>query len=583
MNKKTPLEIKEILLEITPLLSGLLMGITTAPISIYPLGWIALAPLWILIINYAKKSEKIMSFNLIKMPLLWGIGYHGIALFWITGIHPLTWMGVPWLSSLIITIVVWIFVTLWGTSLVIIWALLLGLINKLFDIKLPSPSTFSPTGKLPSPPTPSPTGKLPSPPTPSPTGEGKSHPTFSPTGEGKLLYLIQVIIGVTLWCSLETLWSFTPLWWPSLSYTQSPHNLIILHLAQISGPNTITAVIVAVNGLIAWAFIDVFNNFNLGDIKGKLKLNVIISAISVLIITHLIGFYLYQKPLEKGENQALKIGIIQGNIPLDIKFYPEGWGKAITNYTNGYNELVNMGVDAILTPETALPFLIENIKFGTFYENLLKKGVPVWLGAIDFKDDGITNSLFTITGKGEILSQYSKTKLVPLGEYIPFQKILGKMTKKLSPIKIQLIPGNENQILETPWGKAIVGICYESAFTQIFRYQALMGGEFILIASNNAYYLPSMSAQHYALDIIRTIETNRWAVISTNTGYSGILDAHGHTIWSSKINTYEIHKDIIYREKNNTLYVKYGDWLTILLLILSVVLLSLVMAENMKK
>ncbi|HEY9700811.1 MAG TPA: hypothetical protein V6C58_00090, partial [Allocoleopsis sp.] len=140
IEKKTPLEIRKILLEITPLLSGIIMGITTAPISIYPLAWIALAPLWILIINYAKTSEKIMSFNLIKMPLLWGIGYHGIALFWITGIHPLTWMGVPWLSSLIIALIVWIFVTFWGTSLVIIWALLLGLINK----KLLSHST----GKL---------------------------------------------------------------------------------------------------------------------------------------------------------------------------------------------------------------------------------------------------------------------------------------------------------------------------------------------------------------------------------------------------------------------------------------------------
>jgi len=34
-------------------------------------------------------------------------------------------------------------------------------------------------------------------------------------------------------------------------YTQSPHNLAILHLGQLSGPSAVTAAVVAVNGLIA--------------------------------------------------------------------------------------------------------------------------------------------------------------------------------------------------------------------------------------------------------------------------------------------------------------------------------------------
>jgi len=39
--------------------------------------------------------------------------------------------------------------------------------------------------------------------------------------------LIRVFIGVALWCGLEAR-SAGPLWWTSLSYTQSPHNLAIL-------------------------------------------------------------------------------------------------------------------------------------------------------------------------------------------------------------------------------------------------------------------------------------------------------------------------------------------------------------------
>lgn len=178
------------------LLGGILMGLTTAPVEAFPLAWIALAPLWILVTSSQTKKQ------LILYSFAWGIGYHGLALFWLTGIHPMTWMGVPWLASLGIAFFAWSFVTLWGVALVLAWSTCLVWINKTVKYAL-----------------------------------------------------IKVLIGTALWCGLENFWSLGPLWWSSLSYTQSPHNLAILHLSQISGPSTVTAAIVAINGLIAQAWI----------------------------------------------------------------------------------------------------------------------------------------------------------------------------------------------------------------------------------------------------------------------------------------------------------------------------------------
>ncbi len=76
-----------------------------------------------------------------------------------------------------------------------------------------------------------------------------------------------------------------------------------------------------------------------------------------------------------------------------------------------------------------------------------------------------------------------------------------------------------------------------------------------------------MPAQHHAQDVMRAIENDRWAVRATNTGYSGIVDPHGRTIWLSEINTYETYTTTIYRRKSQTLYVKWGDWLTPILLL----------------
>ncbi|MCL1470109.1 apolipoprotein N-acyltransferase [Argonema antarcticum] len=491
------------------------MGLTTAPVSAWLLAWIALIPLWIVLVKYERKKSKFFLF-----PLLWGSGYYSTATFWITGIHPMDWLGVPWLQSLLITILCWTFISLCGAAVVVFWAIASrGIFHLIENPKSPIKNS-----------------------------------------------LFRILIGTALWCGLETLCSSGSLWWTSISYTQSPHNLAILHLGQISGPNTITAAIVAVNGLIA--------ELGIGKEKHNLDrviLSKLIIVISVLAGLHLIGFALYNRPLNQPPETALKVGIIQGNIPNKIKFNSAGWYRAIEGYTTGYRTLADQGVDAVLIPETALPFVWTdpNQIPHSFYSAVMEKGVIAWVGGFGQQGRNLTNSLFTITGDGKIFSRYNKVKLVPLGEYIPFEEFLGSLIEKLSPLDANLVHGKLNQVFDTPFGRAIVGICYDSAFSKLFRRQAANGGEFILSASNDAHYRPSMAAQHHAQDIMRAIETGRWAVRATNTGYSAIIDPHGQTQWLSRINTYELHAATIYRQQSQTLYVRWGDWLTPLLLLLA--------------
>jgi apolipoprotein N-acyltransferase len=509
------------------LLGGILMGLTPSPTNAFYLAWIALIPLWILTIksqkvrlNFLGKKEVFAAIfhEKILIPLAWGFGYHGLALFWITGVHPMTWMGVPWLASLAIAIFCWLFITLWGAALVITWSL--GM-TAVVQLKLKDNLTLFDA-------------------------------------------LLRVLIGVAFWCSLETIWSQGDLWWSSLSYTQSPHNLAILQLGQFSGPSTITALIVAINGLLAEAILW----FNQRIQPNKILL--LILPITFCAIAHLYGFYLYNLPVENKRETAIQVGIIQGNISNEIKLYAEGFRKAIANYTNGYKALADRGVDVVLTPEGALPFLYNDLLDSPLVAAIREKGVVAWVGAFADKELGYVNTLYTITGTGEIFSRYHKVNLVPMGEYIPFREIIGTIARRLSPLDSQQISGNPNQIFETPFGRAIAGICYDSAFADHFRRQAARGGEFILTAANNAHYSPAMPAQHHALDVMRAIETDRWAARATNTGYSAIVDPRGRTLWVSDINTYEIHADTIYKRQTQTLYVRWGDWLTVVLLLLGI-------------
>ncbi|MCU0526329.1 MAG: apolipoprotein N-acyltransferase [Elainella sp. Prado103] len=500
---------------------GALMGFTPAPVNAWFLAWVGLAPLWILLMLEFGTSRPRLFSRTSSYALVWGIGYHGLALAWIRDLHPLTWMGVPWLASVAITVFCWLFITLWGAGLVVLWAWLWHCCSTWMARGQPDPCPHQ--------------------------------------------VAVRVLFGTAIWCGLEALWGQGALYWTSLSYTQSPVNLAILHLGQISGPLTVTAAIVSCNGLLAESWL----RFRSDHAPGRRSTQSLVGAsLSWLVGLHLVGFLLYSQPLQENPTQLLKIGLIQGNIPTRIKLFEEGLRQSVDRYGSGYERLVAEGVDAVLTPEGALPWLwVNNPAANPLYRSIQQQQVPAWVGTVGLRQNRVTQTLFSIDGNGEWIGRYDKVKLVPLGEYIPFEAVLGQIISRLSPLGSSMVPGRMDQTLQTPFGQVIAGICYESAFPDLFRRQAATGGQFILTASNNDPYGAAMMAQHHAQDVMRSIETDRWAVRATNTGFSGIVNPHGETQWLSGFRTYETHAHSIYRRQTQTLYVRWGNWLTPTLLI----------------
>ena len=505
------------------------MGLAPAPLNWFPLAWVALVPLWVLLFgqpnNQPERARRRFLARFVSfiasaqflLPLLWGMGYHGLALFWITGLHPLTWLGLPWLGSVAIVSFCWLFITLWGAALVIIWAAVV--------CRFP-----------------------------------------------KLPALSRILLATAVWCALEWVWSLGALYWTSLAYTQSPGNLVILHLGQVSGALLVTGAIVACNGLLAEAWMQFKNkdvSINNVPIKnGALTTQQwLIFNFSFVICLHLFGYLLYAQPIAQPPDMVLKVGIIQGNVPTRIKLSEDGVRRAVKGYTIGYEELVNQGVDAVLTPEGALPIVWtdEAKQRNLFYQAVVRREKVAWLGTFSPQLSGVTQSLLTLTSEGSTFSRFNKIKLVPLGEYIPLQRFLGGIFSRLSSLRYNLYRGETNQRFDTPFGRAIASICYESAFPEQFRAQAADGGQFILTASNLDPYSQVLMAQHQAQDMMRAIETDRWAVRATNTGYSSFVNPHGHIIWRSQPNTYQTRAATIYRRQTQTLYVRWGDWTTPLL------------------
>lgn len=456
------------------------------PVSWWFLAFLGIVPLWC-------QCQVLSPLGAAIAGLCWGLGFYGSSLVWVWDLHPLTWIGIAPVPSWLISRGIWLFLSVWGGILSGLWAFLMARYG------------------------------------------------------GRQSRLQQLLWGVTLWCALEALWSYSPLWWISLSLTQSPRG--VMQLGRLGGPTTITAVIMTVNGLVTlslqrqvgarvWLAI---------TLAGAIGLNSVLGARVIA---------------DQGE--PLRVGLIQGNIPTRQKLTPEGIRRAWQDYVRGYRQLVTLGVDAVLTPEGALPILWRPRQMNPLTGAVREAGVPLWLGTFMETAGGHQQVLLTLDSNGEIYSRYSKVNLVLLGEYIP--DWLSGVVQRLSTLRSRLLPGNPEQVFATPWGKAVVLICFESAFSHRSRRQLVHGGQFILSLANNDPYRRQLMSQHHGHDVLRAVEGDRWLVRATNTGLSAVIAPTGETVWLSDTDEFVIHAARIFRRQTQTLYTRYGDWLLPLLL-----------------
>jgi apolipoprotein N-acyltransferase len=510
-------------------LSGLLMALALPPLSLWPLAWVALVPLWRVLVGCAGWPAAA------GYGLFWGLVYYGLSLVWITHLHPLMWMGIPWASSVAIALGAWGMITLWGSMCIALWGAGLRWMVR----RWPQAVRW------------------------------------------------RVLAATALWCLLETLRNYSPLDWSPLGLTQSPNNLWILHWARLSGPITLTALLVAVNGL--WAEASLFQGFPVDLALGPHSEShgggrrLLGLGLGLLILSHGLGWVSYQQATPADRDQSVTLGWVQGNVPSREKLTPAGIRQAMTTYTEGYQTLAAQGVDAVITPEGALPVLWQpgDPLVAALMQTVTQARVPLWLGTfapVEGEPRHYTQSLLELRPEDGALAvpedprfsaryqtRYNKVQLVPLGEYIPFEPVLGRIIQRLSPIGNSLVPGQSGQQFDTSLGPVAVGICYESGYSRLFRPQIRQGAGFILTASNNDPYPVGMMAQHHAFDVLRAVESDRWTVRVTNTGLSGLVDNHGHTQWLGQPHIDLIHAATLHRRPTQTPYVRWGDWLLPLL------------------
>ncbi len=382
-------------------------------------------------------------------------------------------------------------------------------------------------------------------------------------------FLLTLLFIPSLWVVLEYLrgFLFTGFPWIPLGYSQYL-SLPVIQIADITGVWGVSFLVMMVNTAVY------------SVIGCRCTVNGVIRKIAVpLLCLIFVLLYGYTRLSDFSgsardtrhamRNTALRISVIQGNIPQEMKWDRSAGEFIIEKYMGFTSASLARYPDLVIWPEAAFPFVLAGENDYSPLPSLLKKfDVPFLVGAVTSERLQYHNSVLLIAERGMVVDSYRKIHLVPFGEYIPLRGVFGFL-ETIVPIG-DFFPGAEHTVFTLPRAADIhfgVLICFEDVFPGLSRRLAREGADFLVNMTNDAWFGKTSSPyQHLSASVFRAVENRLPVVRCANTGVSGFVspagkiislvrDKQGEHIFIGGIGT----ETILLKERPLSFYSRCGD------------------------
>jgi apolipoprotein N-acyltransferase len=258
----------------------------------------------------------------------------------------------------------------------------------------------------------------------------------------------------------------------------------------------------------------------------------------------------------------ITVRLLQGNIPQDRKFDYAFLSSILERY---HGMITAAPADLIATPETAIPSFPHNLPagylsslqaFATKSGSTLAVGMPLLDNPTQY-----ANSVVAFSPQPQPY-RYDKAHLVPFGEFIPpgFRWVTDLMN-------IPLNDATRGKGLQAPFAVkdqlVLPNICYEDVFGEEIAWQlrnAPRPATLLLNMSNLSWYGQSTAIpQHLQISRMRTLETGRPMLRSTNDGATAIIDHRGQVSQVLPFYTEGVLSATVRGTAGMTPYIRFGN------------------------
>jgi apolipoprotein N-acyltransferase len=230
------------------------------------------------------------------------------------------------------------------------------------------------------------------------------------------------------------------------------------------------------------------------------------------------------------------IRVVSSNIGLE-KFYSSDDGSKIIEELISLSSPIKHQKIIFLWPEGIISKQnLREIKiFESLFEDNFSPNHIIIMGINDSKNINnkklYFNSMAVFDSQLNLLNSYNKIKLVPFGEFLPFENILGTIGLKTITNNYQSFSsGSKRKILNLKNNgfdlNLLPLICYEIIYSG--KLSKNKDFDYIINISEDGWFGQSIGPkQHFTHSIFRSIESGKYILRSANNGISAIINPIG--------------------------------------------------------
>jgi apolipoprotein N-acyltransferase len=365
----------------------------------------------------------------------------------------------------------------------------------------------------------------------------------------------RLLFPALLWVVLE---HYYPMLFPwQCGNVLQPH-LAAIQLSEVTGGAGLSFLILLVNNFLLHAYEQRHR-------RAAWQLSMT-AAIGIMLALDAYGYWRLTQVEAEPLAHPFLVAIVQSNTPARRDTNEEVLRQSLHEYVQLSLSAMIDKPALIVWPEVAVrTTLRENATIQDALFTLAEQvETPLLVGALDRTSHGETlNSAFLISPAGEIFGSYSKTRLLPFAESLPWPlQVFDRWWPSAG-----FVAGNDANPLLLPDARFALSICYESLWPGFFRRAVTDGAEFLVNLTNDVW-LGNTSGpwNHLQASVMRAVENRRWLVRAANSGISAIIAPSGRIVARTELSTITtIHKYIALRQET-TLYVHWGDWFVLVCL-----------------
>ena len=195
----------------------------------------------------------------------------------------------------------------------------------------------------------------------------------------------------------------------------------------------------------------------------------------------------------------------------------------------------------------------------------------------DLDNKFFTNAQVVVNTDGSLGDRYDKVRRVPFGEFVPMRGLLEAVGAPVDRIPRDAMAGNDTAILRAADTTIAVVISWEVFFAGRANEGVERGATLLVNPTNGSSYTGTiLQTQQIASSRLRALETGRWLVQVSPTGFSAFVSPSGQVFDRTGVSEQHVITREVQLRSGRTIYSYLGDMPFILIMSASLIALLIV-------